>query len=135
MVQINILWKVLQIMLCKGFWLHHTDLLNFRMFFISFWLYNSSLFNKFVCKLGLFFSQNASQTSVLKAHEYQKRPNLHTNELNTTFFCWTSPLKAPIRLKSLKLAWRFVLTSCDVYQNPFTQKKILKFWQCWTKKY
>jgi hypothetical protein len=48
----------------------------------------------------------------------QKRPNLHT----------TSPLKAPNRLKSLKLAWRFVLTSCDIYQNPFTQEKILKFW-------
>jgi hypothetical protein len=34
----------------------------------------------------------------------QKRPNLHTNELNTTFFCSTSPLKAPNHLKSLKLA-------------------------------
>jgi hypothetical protein len=45
---------------------------------------------------------NASETSVLKAHECQKRPNLHTNELNTTFFCSTSPLKAPNRLKSLK---------------------------------
>jgi hypothetical protein len=29
---------------------------------------------------------------------------LHTNELNTRFFCSTSPLKAPNRLKSLKLA-------------------------------
>jgi hypothetical protein len=38
------------------------------------------------------------------AHACQKRPNLHTNELNTTFFCSTSPLKAPIRLKPLKLA-------------------------------
>jgi hypothetical protein len=36
--------------------------------------------------------------------ECQKRPNLHTNELNTTFFCSTSPLKAPNRLKPLKLA-------------------------------
>jgi hypothetical protein len=45
-----------------------------------------SLFNEFVRKLG------------------QKRPDLHTNELNTTFFCSTSPLKAPNRLKSLKLA-------------------------------
>jgi hypothetical protein len=43
-------------------------------------------------------------TSVLKAHECQKRLNLHTNELNTTFFGLTSPLKAPNRLKSLKLA-------------------------------
>jgi hypothetical protein len=44
-----------------------------------------------------------------------------------------SPLKAPNRLKSLKLAWRFILTSGDIYQNPFTQEKILKFWQCRTK--
>jgi hypothetical protein len=63
-----------------------------------------------------------------------KNPNLHTNELNTRFFCSTSPLKAPNRLKSLKLAWRFVLTSCHIYQNPFTQEKIPKFWQCRTKK-
>jgi hypothetical protein len=38
------------------------------------------------------------------AHECQKRPNLHTNELNTMFFCSTSPLKAPNRLKPLTLA-------------------------------
>jgi hypothetical protein len=63
-----------------------------------------------------------------------KKPNLHKNELNTRFFCSTSPLKAPNRSKSLKLAWRFVLTSCDIYQNPFTQEKILRFWQCRTKK-
>jgi hypothetical protein len=66
---------------------------------------NSSLLNEFMCKL------------------------------NTTFFCSTSPLKAPNRLKSLKLAWRFVLTSYDIYQNPLTQEKFLKFWQCRTKKY
>jgi hypothetical protein len=44
------------------------------------------VFNWFVCKLGLFFTSgpflNASQTSVLKVHECQKRPNLHTNSLN-----------------------------------------------------
>jgi hypothetical protein len=77
---------------------------------------------------------NASETSVLKAHECERGANWHTNELNTTFFCSTSPLKAPNRLKSLKLAWRFVLTNCDIYENPFTQEKILKFWQCRTKK-
>jgi hypothetical protein len=44
------------------------------------------------------------ETSVLKAHECQKRPNFHTNELNTMFFCSTNTLKAPNRLKSLKLA-------------------------------
>jgi hypothetical protein len=39
-----------------------------------------------------------------RAHSCQKRPSLHTNELNTTFFGSTSLLKAPNRLKSLKLA-------------------------------
>jgi hypothetical protein len=38
------------------------------------------------------------------AHSCQKTPNLHKNELNTTFFYSTSLLKAPNRLKSLKLA-------------------------------
>jgi hypothetical protein len=57
---------------------------------------NSSLFDEFLCKLFFFFD---------------------TNELNTTFFFC---LKAPNRLKSLKLARRFVLTSGDIYQNPFT---------------
>jgi hypothetical protein len=57
---------------------------------------NSGLFNEFVCKLGFFGYE--------WAHECQKRPNLQKNELNTTFFCSTSPLKAPNRLKSLKLA-------------------------------
>jgi hypothetical protein len=52
------------------------------------------------------------------AYSCQKKSNLHTNELHTTFFCSTRALKAPNRLKSLKLAPRFVLTSCDIYQNP-----------------
>jgi hypothetical protein len=56
-----------------------------------------------------------------------------THERVEYVFCSTRPLKAPNGFKSLKLAWRFVLTSCDIYQNPFTQEKILKFWQCRTK--
>jgi hypothetical protein len=84
------------------------------------------LFNEFLCKLGFIWLD--------WAYECQKKPNLHTNQLNTKLFSSTSPLKAPNRLKSLKLAWRFVLTSCDIYQNPFTQEKIFKFWQCRNKK-
>jgi hypothetical protein len=61
---------------------------------------NSSLFDQFVCKLGLF----SFHSRFKMAHMCQKRPNLHTNGLNTTFFGSTSPLKAPNRLKSLKLA-------------------------------
>jgi hypothetical protein len=56
---------------------------------------NSSLFNEFVCKLGFFWHESTSA---------KKKPNLHKNELNTTFFCSMSPLKTPNRLKSLKLA-------------------------------
>jgi hypothetical protein len=63
-------------------------------------LTNSSLFDEFVCKLGLFWFHSRFKM----AHACQKGPNLHTNELNTTFFCSTSPLKAPNRLKPLKLA-------------------------------
>jgi hypothetical protein len=37
-------------------------------------------------------------------HEGKKKPNLHKNELNTTFFCSTRYLKAQNRLKSLQLA-------------------------------
>jgi hypothetical protein len=69
--------------------------------------YNSSLFNEFVCKLGSLWhswTETWRETSVLKAHECHKEPNLHTNELNITVFCSTSPLKGPNRLKSLKLA-------------------------------
>jgi hypothetical protein len=53
-----------------------------------------------ICKLGLFWHEWAFKKM---AHSCQKRPNLHTNELNTTFFCSTIPLKAPNRLKPLKL--------------------------------
>jgi hypothetical protein len=48
---------------------------------------NSSLFDEFVCKLGLFWHEWA----ILKAHECQKRLNLYTNELNTTFFVRRAP--------------------------------------------
>jgi hypothetical protein len=88
---------------------------------------NSSLFNEFVCKLAFFFWHESASLK-------REWNDLHKNELNTTFFCLASPLKALNRLKFLKLAWRFVLTSCQIYQNPFTQEKILKFWQCRTKK-
>jgi hypothetical protein len=47
--------------------------------------------------------------SVLKAHECQKRPNLQTNELNTTFFLFDEPLKGSKSLKifKIKLMFRF----------------------------
>jgi hypothetical protein len=51
--------------------------------------YNSSLFDEFMCKLGLFW------------------PNLHTNELNTTFFLFDEPLKGSKSLKTFKISLTF----------------------------
>jgi hypothetical protein len=68
---------------------------------------NSSLLNEFACKLDLFWHEWASLKRVLKGHECQKRPHLHTNELNTTFFCSTSLLKAQNSLKICKISLTF----------------------------
>jgi hypothetical protein len=46
-------------------------------------------------------------------------------------FLFHEPLKGSKLLKIFKISLRF---RCDIYQNPFTQEKILKFWQCRTKK-
>jgi hypothetical protein len=45
--------------------------------------------------------------SVLKAHEDQKKSNLNKNELNTTFFCSTTPLKGSKSLKIFKINLTF----------------------------
>jgi hypothetical protein len=58
-----------------------------------------------------------SETSILEAYECQKSLIYTRTSWIRFFFFSTSPLKAPNRLKSLKLAWRFILTSCDIYQN------------------
>jgi hypothetical protein len=77
---------------------------SFKIFNIK----NSSLFNEFVCKLGLFWHEWASLTSVLKAHECQKKSNLHTNELNTTFFfLFDELLKGSKLLKIFKTSLTF----------------------------
>jgi hypothetical protein len=51
---------------------------------------------------------NASETSVLKAQECQKKAQFTQERAEYNVFL-------------------FVLTSCDIYQNLFTQEKILKF--------
>jgi hypothetical protein len=73
---------------------------------------NSSLFDEFVRKWGLFWHAWA----ILK-RACQKRPNLHTNELNTTFFLFDEPLKGFKSLKTFKISLTFRF---DIYQNPFT---------------
>jgi hypothetical protein len=68
----------------------------------------SSLFNDIVCKLGLFWHEWASLKSEL--NERFKRPRVpkmsqFTQErVEYNVFWSASPLKAPNRLKSLKLA-------------------------------
>jgi hypothetical protein len=48
------------------------------------------------------------ETSVLKAHECQKKSNLHKNELNTTFFfLFDDPLKGSKLLKIFKINLTF----------------------------
>jgi hypothetical protein len=47
-------------------------------------------------------------SSCVKAHECQKEPNLHTNELNTTFFfLFDEPLKGSKSLKIFKISLKF----------------------------
>jgi hypothetical protein len=55
-----------------------------------------------------------------------KKAQFTHERVEYVFFCSKSPLKGPNRLKSLKSARRFVLKSWDIYQNPFTQEKIVK---------
>jgi hypothetical protein len=59
-----------------------------------------SYFRKSVIKIVVYLTSSC----VNWAYSCKKHPNFRTNELNTTFFCSTSPLKAPNRVKSLKLA-------------------------------
>jgi hypothetical protein len=60
---------------------------------------NSYLFNEFVCNFGFFWHEWTSLklefNENFKGPRVPKKPKLHKNELNTTFFCSTSPLKAP----------------------------------------
>jgi hypothetical protein len=78
---------------------------------ILFQMRNSSLFDEFVCKFGLFWHAwailYASETSVLKAHECQKRPNLHTNEVEYNVFLFDEPLKGSKSLKTFKISLTF----------------------------
>jgi hypothetical protein len=69
--------------------------------------YNSYLFNEFVCKLVFFWYEWARLkrecNERFKGLRVPKKSNLHKNELNTTFVCSITPIKAQNRLKSLKL--------------------------------
>jgi hypothetical protein len=78
---------------------------------IKFTVHNSSLFNEFVCNLGFFGTRGplklSFHSSFKLAHSCQKKPKLHKNELNTTFFCSTSPPKGSKSLKIYKISLTF----------------------------
>jgi hypothetical protein len=65
---------------------------------------NNNVPNTYKKKNKNSFTKSSFHSRFKLAHSCHKKPNLHTNELDISFFCSTSPLKAPNRLKSLKLA-------------------------------
>jgi hypothetical protein len=66
-------------------------------------LENSGLFNEFVRKLCLFWHE-----WTIKGPRVPKRPNLHKNELNTTYVFWfDEPLKSSKSLKIFKIQLTF----------------------------
>jgi hypothetical protein len=101
---------------------------------------NSSLFNEFVCKLGFFWHEWASVkrewNERFKGPRVQKKAQFPHERVEYNVFLFDEPVKGSESLKIFKisLAFRFDNWICDIYQNPFTQEKILKFWHCRTKK-
>jgi hypothetical protein len=112
---------------------------HFQIFYVFSVFLLNSIFDKTNLQLTSISwwadSMIARFTLVVNWLTHAKKSPIYTRTSWTQrFFFSTSTLKASNPLKSLKLTWRFVLTSCDIYQNPFTQEKILKFWQCQQKK-
>jgi hypothetical protein len=72
---------------------------------------NSYLFNEFVCNLGFFWHEWANLklewNESFKGPRVPKKRKLHKNELNTTFFCSTSPPKSSKWLKIFKISLTF----------------------------
>jgi hypothetical protein len=55
-----------------------------------------------------------------------KKAQITRERVEYNVFLLDEPLKGPKSLKMLKNSLTFVLTSCQIYQNPFTEEKILK---------
>jgi hypothetical protein len=79
--------------------------------------HNSSLFNEFVCKLGIFWHE------WVMTHECQKKAQFTRERVEYNVFLFDEPLKGSKSLKIFKIS---LTLACDIYQNPFTQEKILK---------
>jgi hypothetical protein len=83
-----------------------------------------------VCNFGFFWPEWTSLklewNESFQGPRVPKKVQITQERVEYNVFLFDEPLKGS---KSLKIfAWRFVLTSCQIYQNPFTQEKILKFW-------
>jgi hypothetical protein len=76
------------------------------------------------CINWVFFHEWASLKhsfhSRFKGPRVPKKPNLHTNEVEYKVFLFDELLKGSKSPKIFKITGRFVLTSADIYQNPFT---------------
>jgi hypothetical protein len=87
---------------------------------------SSSLFNEFMCKLGLFWHERAFYWR-FKGPRVPKKAQFTQERVEYNVFLFDESLKGSKSPQIFKISLTFRLTSCDIYQNPFTQGKILKF--------
>jgi hypothetical protein len=67
-----------------------------------------------------------TSSCVILAPRVPKKAQI-TQERVEYVFLFDEPLKGSKSLKIFKISLTFVLTSCQIYQNPFTQENIFKF--------
>jgi hypothetical protein len=56
-----------------------------------------------------------------------KRAQFTHERVEYNVFLFDEPLEGSQSLIIFQISLTFLLTSCDIYQNPFTQEKIIKF--------
>jgi hypothetical protein len=128
----------LNILLSRAFWDRNLPLVKIFMklyespcmyTIIYTWTYdnnNSSLFNEFVCNLGSFrhewVSLKLEWNESFKGPRLRKKAQITQERVEYNVFLFDESPKGSKSLKIFKISWRFVLTSCQIYQNPFTQE-------------
>jgi hypothetical protein len=88
---------------------------NRQSFFESINLSNSFIFVKYIIKLIVVYLMARVPKTAHFTHD----------RVESNVFLFDEPLKGSKSLKIFKISLTF-LTSCDIYQNPLTQEKILK---------
>jgi hypothetical protein len=66
-------------------------------------------------------------TSGPRVKRVPKKAQFTHERVEYNVFLFNEPLKGSKLLKIFKISLTFRFESCDIYQNPFTQEKILKF--------